>query len=124
MLKLQLGSFSIKAVYQVRKFHLLSSLKLLLGITWQERLVLLADCWETLFPLTELVTVSWFILTSRSPASSIPRHVQNNMTLGLSGHFSTFGLVFFVLKCLLGIDNGIVKNLQFCPPNRGIMLEF
>ena len=76
MLILQLGSFSIKAVYQVRKFHLLSSLKLLLGITGQERLVLLADCEETLFPLTELVTVSWFILTSRSPASSIPRHVQ------------------------------------------------
>ena len=42
------------------------------------------------------------------------------MTLGLSGHFSTFGLVFFVLKCLLGIDNGIVKNLQSPKPRNHI----
>ena len=31
-------------------------------------------------------------------------HVQNsNMSQGISGHFSIFGLFFFVLKSLLGI---------------------
>ena len=31
------------------------------------------------------------------------RRVNSNMTPRLSGHFSTFGSVFFVLKSLLGI---------------------
>ena len=36
------------------------------------------------------------------------------MTPRLSGHFSIFGLVFFVLKLLLGIaNNGVVKILLF-----------
>ena len=48
-------------------------------------------------------------------------HVRSNMTLRLSGHISIFGLVFFVLKFLQ--DNGIVKNLQFCPRSLGVMLE-
>ena len=34
------------------------------------------------------------------------------MTLTLSGHFSIFGLVSFVVKSLLRMrDNGVVKNL-------------
>ena len=37
-------------------------------------------------------------------------HVHSNMTPRLSGHFSIFGLAFFVLKSLLGI-----ARLQFCP---------
>ena len=39
------------------------------------------------------------------------------MTLRLSGHFSIFGLVFFVLKYLLRKlrDNGVVKISNFHP---------
>ena len=38
------------------------------------------------------------------------------MTPRLSGHFPIFGLVYFVLKSLLGMqNNGAVKNLQFRP---------
>ena len=43
----------------------------------------------------------------------------------LSGHFSIFGLVFVSLSLFWEIrDNGVVKNLQYCPYSRGIMLEF
>ena len=36
------------------------------------------------------------------------------MTLRLSGHFSIFGFVFFVLNSLLGIArNGVVKIYNF-----------
>ena len=42
------------------------------------------------------------------------------MTPRLSGHFSFFGLVFFVLKTM----PGVVKNLQFCPQSLGVMIEF
>ena len=42
------------------------------------------------------------------------------MTPRLSGHFPIVGLVFFVLKSLLGMqNNGAVKNLQFRPQSFG-----
>ena len=42
------------------------------------------------------------------------------MTTRLSGHFPIFGLVFFALKSLLGMqNNGAVKNLQFRPQSLG-----
>ena len=38
--------------------------------------------------------------------------LYSNMTLRLSGHFSIFGLAFFVVKSHLRMrDNGVVKNL-------------
>ena len=43
-----------------------------------------------------------------------------NMTPRLSGHFPIIGLVFFVLKSLLGMqNNGAVKSLQFRPQSLG-----
>ena len=42
------------------------------------------------------------------------------MTTRLSGHFPIFGLAFFVLKSLLGMqNNGVVRNLQFRPQSLG-----
>ena len=42
------------------------------------------------------------------------------MTPRLSGHFPIIGLVFFVLKSLLGMqNNGAVKSLQFRPQSLG-----
>ena len=43
-----------------------------------------------------------------------------NMTPRLSGYFSIFGLVFFVLKTM----PGVVKNLQFCPQSLRVRIEF
>ena len=46
-----------------------------------------------------------------------------NMTPRLSGHISIFCLIFFVFQCLLGLhDNGVVKNLQFCPQSLRVSL--
>ena len=47
------------------------------------------------------------------------------MTPRLSGHFSIFSLVFFVLKSFLGIASPWSrKNLLFFPISLGAMLEF
>ena len=43
----------------------------------------------------------------------------------LSVQTSIFGVVFFVLKSLLGIEGGEkLKNLQFSPESLGAMLEY
>ena len=51
-----------------------------------------------------------------SKVANSPRSIywNSNMTPRLSGHFSMFGLVFFVLKSLLGIARQWSReNLQF-----------
>ena len=46
------------------------------------------------------------------------------MTPRLSGHFPIVGLVFFVLKSLLGMqNNGAVKIYNFVRKASGVMLE-
>ena len=48
------------------------------------------------------------------------------MTPRLTGHFSIFRLVFFVLKSHLGTlrQYRVLKELQFHPLSLGVMLEF
>lgn len=52
---------------------------------------------------------------------------QRSITPRLSGHFSRFGLVFFVLNntsLFLELpENRVFKNLQFWPTSLGVMLE-
>ena len=57
----------------------------------------------------------WLFKLMQQKRTNSPRPIyQNyNMIPRLSGHFSIFGLVFYVLK-----------SLQFCPWSFGVMLEF
>ena len=58
---------------------------------------------------------------SDSPCSI---YKNSNMTPRLSGHFPIFGLVYFVLKSLLGMqNNGAVKIYNFVRKASGVMLE-
>ena len=47
------------------------------------------------------------------------------MTLRLSGHFSILVWFSLCLSLFWGLrENGVVKKLQFCPQNLGVILEF
>ena len=66
-------------------------------------------------------------LVQEFPDSAHVRYIKILMWLwGFLILFSIFGLVFFVLKSLLGIakNNGGLKSLQFWPWSLRVMLEF
>ena len=68
-------------------------------------------------------TLCWFLI-------SLKAHVRYikicNITAMLSGHFSIFGLVFFLLNSLLGIARQWSREnfANFDPQNIRVMLDF